>query len=146
MSGAIFLLIVLVAAILLLMMVTAKTKPKTGGRARKSANRVGGIDREFVARRWAEIESKAAGGGLASAVSDADKLLDYALKQSGARGETMGERLKNSGSRFSNIDAIWNAHKLRNSLAHEADFDLVPSMAKEAIGNFKHGLKDLGAL
>jgi hypothetical protein len=86
------------------------------------------------------------GSQLRDAVSEADKLLDYALKHSGVRGETMGERLKNSRSRFSSIDTIWTAHKLRNALAHEADFDLVPNQAREAITDFKRGLQDLGAL
>jgi hypothetical protein len=140
-----FLLLVLAAGVLMLAFVgRAPSRRRHSGR--RDNNRVGGIDREFVARRWAEIQSKASGGALASAVGDADKLLDYALKQSGVRGETMGERLKNSGSRFSNRNGIWSAHKLRNALAHEADFDLVPSMAHEAIANFERGLRDLGAI
>ncbi len=145
MTGLILLIVVLAAALLLFAVVSGAGAQKPR-RNRRSANRVGGVDREFVARRWAEIESKAGGGALASAVSEADKLLDYALKQSGVRGETMGERLKNSGSRFSNMNAIWSAHKLRNTLAHEAEFDLVPSVAREAIASFRQGLQDLGAL
>ncbi len=83
---------------------------------------------------------------MRDAVSEADKLLDYALKNTGARGDTMGERLKHSTQRFSDSNAIWNAHKLRNALAHEADFDLVPSQAREAVESFRRGLQDVGAL
>jgi hypothetical protein len=144
MSGLMFLIIILAVGLLVLMVVSqsSKTKPK------KSARLSHSIDREFVARKWEIIESlsKNGGSGLRDSVSEADKLLDYALKHSGAYGETMGERLKSSGQRFSDLDGIWSAHKLRNALAHESEFDLVPSQAREAIAHFRQGLKDVGAL
>ena len=136
----IIILIIALVLGLLLLAVIGKSGPKTTGK-----NRTKSIDREFVALRWSEIEGMT-GGSLRSAVSEADKLLDYALRHSGATGATMGERLKSSGSRFSDIDAIWSAHKVRNALAHEAEFDLVPAQAKEAVASFKQGLRDLGAL
>lgn len=143
MSAVMLILIVALVAGLLLLATVGKQAPTTRRRGP-----VGSVDREFVARKWAAVQSMAAanGGGLRDAVSEADKLLDYALKRSGVRGETMGERLKNSGSRFSDINAIWRAHKLRNALAHEADFDLVASQAREAVADFERGLRDLGAL
>ena len=135
-------LIIALAVGLLLLVVIGQSVPKKSARRGSRT----GVDREFVARKWSEIEGMTSGGSLRTAVSEADKLLDYALKQSGARGETMGERLKSSGRRFSNINAIWSAHKVRNALAHEADFDLVPAQAREAVAAFKRGLQDLGAL
>jgi hypothetical protein len=42
--------------------------------------------------------------------------------------------------------AVWRAHKLRNTLAHELNFDLVPSQAHEALADFERGLRELGAL
>lgn len=144
-----FLIAILAVALLLLAIVSAgtrsKRKPARRGGARNSGPR---LSADQIAERWATIEAMAAGGGngLRTAVSEADKLLDLALRQSGARGDTMGERLKSSGKRFSNLNAIWRAHKLRNALAHEVGFDLVPSQAKEALADFKQGLRDLGAL
>ncbi len=151
MSGLIILVLILAVGLLVLAIVggAASGKPhqRKGGRRSSGNNRVGAVNREFVAQKWATIEAMTNGGGsLRDAVSEGDKLLDYVLKQSGARGETMGERLKSSGGRFSNSNNIWTAHKLRNALAHEAGFDLVPSQAKEAIGYFRQGLQDLGAL
>ncbi|HSH31135.1 MAG TPA: hypothetical protein VK963_00520, partial [Candidatus Saccharimonadales bacterium] len=101
-----------------------------------------------VATRWATITATAdsGGAGLRNAVSEADKLLDYVMRESGAPGQTMGDRLKAWGSRFSDIDAVWRAHKLRNSLAHDVGFDLVASQAREALRDFERGLRDLGAL
>lgn len=50
-----------------------------------------------------------------------DKLMDFYLKNSGLKGETMGERLKNARKLFSRNDynEIWEAHKMRNKLVHE---------------------------
>jgi len=145
----IWILIVALAVGLLLLAVMSQPKPRKKGRAASGrANRVGSLDREFVAGKWTTIQamSQGNGGSLRDAVSEADKLLDYALKHNGVHGETMGERLKNSRGRFSNLDSIWSAHKVRNSLAHDAEFDLVPTQAREAIANFERGLRDLGAL
>lgn len=145
----IWVLIIALAVGLLLLAVMGQPKSRKKGRSASArANRVGSLDREFVATKWATIQamSQGNGGSLRDAVSEADKLLDYALKNNGVRGETMGERLKNSHGRFTNLDAIWSAHKVRNSLAHEAEFDLVPAQAHEAITNFERGLRDLGAL
>jgi hypothetical protein len=143
-----FLLAILAVGLLILAVVMQSSQPTKSKRRKSSAARTGTLDREFVSRKWADIQIMIAGrgGSLRDAVSEADKLVDYALKQSGVPGDTMGERLKNSRGRFSNIDDIWSAHKLRNALAHEADFDLVPDQARQAVTQFERGLKDLGAL
>jgi hypothetical protein len=122
---------------------THSQKPRRHG-----SSRVGGVDRAMVANRWATITASAdsGGAGLRNAVSEADKLVDYVLRQSGVPGETMADRLRAGGRRFNDVDSIWRAHKLRNSLAHEVGFDLVPSQAREALRDFERGLKDLGAL
>lgn len=136
-------ILIIGAGLLLLTLMSKSAKTPV-----KRSNRVGSIDYELVSQRWATIEQMAGGGGngLRNAVSEADKLLDYAMKQSGVSGETMAERLKRSESRLSNKQAVWNAHKLRNHLAHEVSFDLVPSQAREAIQALGQALRDLGAL
>lgn len=117
------------------------------GSGSKSARR-GFVDKAMVAERWQAIQTMAntGGAGMKQAISEADKLLDYVLKQSGARGQTMADRLRNYEKKFTNINAIWHAHKLRNTLAHEINFDLVTGHAQEALHDFERGLKDLGAL
>lgn len=143
-----FLFAILAVGLLILAVVMQSPSAVKGKRRKSGSVRTGTLDREFVARKWADIQVMAAGrgGSLRDAVGEADKLVDYALKQSGVSGDTMGERLKNSRGRFSNIDDIWSAHKLRNALAHEADFDLVPDQARQAVAKFERGLKDLGVL
>jgi hypothetical protein len=109
------------------------------------------LDRGQLVGRWANIETMAKGNGndLRNAVSEADKLLDHYLLQTGLARNNMGERLKAARPRFSSYeiyDAVWKAHKLRNALAHEVGFDLVASQARQAVSDFGRGLKDLGAI
>lgn len=81
-----------------------------------------------------------------AAVIEADKLLDRALMELGVPGKTMGERLKASGNRFSQLNSVWYAHKQRNQIAHEQDFSLDYNQAKHALSTFRQALKDLGAI
>ena len=76
----------------------------------------------------------------------ADKLLDLALHEAGIPGKTMGDRLKRSGSRFSDINAVWRAHKLRNAIAHEDGLEITYRQASNALAIYKQALKDLGAI
>lgn len=76
-------------------------------------------------------------------IMDADKLLDYALAKKGFSG-TMGEKLKKAGPRFSNLNGVWQAHKLRNQIAHELG-EINFNEARLALKFFKQGLNDLGA-
>ena len=79
-------------------------------------------------------------------VVEADKLLDKALCEMGVQGKTMGDRLKRSGSKFTQLNSVWYAHKLRNQIAHEAGFKLEYTQAKHALATYKQALKDLGAI
>lgn len=85
-------------------------------------------------------------GGRALAVIEADKLLDKALKERGLRGGTMGERLVSAGPLFSDKDAVWGVHKLRNKLVHEVGVEVSKVQAKRALAIFARALKDVGAL
>ena len=80
-------------------------------------------------------------------VVEGDKLLDKALLEMGLSGRTMGERLKKCGKeKFSQTNAVWNAHKLRNQIAHEPGFKLEYHQAKHALAIYKQALRDLGAI
>jgi hypothetical protein len=79
-------------------------------------------------------------------IIEADKLLDKALMEMGVPGKTMGDRLKRSGDKFTNINAVWRAHKLRNAIAHETDLEIGYKQALNAIAIYKQALKDLGAI
>lgn len=106
----------------------------------------GGLNTELVQSKWRDITAMQAGGasGLKSALVEADKLLDYVMIQKGFSGETMGDRLKSGGTAFSNLNAIWGAHKLRNQMAHDIEHDMVPEQFKQAIAILGQGIRDLG--
>lgn len=81
-----------------------------------------------------------------NSVIDGDKLLDKAMVEMGIPGKTMGDRLKHAKDKFSDINAVWRAHKLRNALAHEDDLEITHRQALAALAIYKQALKDLGAI
>lgn len=85
-------------------------------------------------------------GSYSLSVLNADKLVDQALRECGLPGETMGEKLKNSPKKFSDINSLWVAHKLRNRIAHETNVVVGYDEARYALASFKKALKDLGAI
>jgi hypothetical protein len=75
-------------------------------------------------------------------VMEGDKVLDHAMQLSGFQG-SMADKLRKAGPRFSNVQALWDAHKLRNSIAHEVSFPLSQKEASRAMTAFEKGLRDL---
>lgn len=81
------------------------------------------------------------------AVIEADKLVDDVLKTAGYPGETMGERLTMiKPDQLVNIQHLWDAHKLRNLLVHDANYQLTHKQAIWCIDAFESVLHELGAL
>lgn len=116
---------------------------------RFSTHRAHTFDTEEYQTRWLKIKNsvnKDNPYSLNHAVVEADKLLDKAMHEMGISGNTMGERLKHAGNKFSSLNAIWNAHKLRNAIAHEPDFQLEYRQTLHALNVFSQALKDLGAI
>jgi len=82
----------------------------------------------------------------AMTILEADKLLDRALHEMGTQGKTMGDRLKKSSNRFTELNSVWRAHKFRNAIAHDTDFEVTYNQAKNILAVYKQALKDLGAI
>lgn len=104
---------------------------------------------DYYQTRFLTIENKLDANNSATfmtTIIEADKLLDKALVEMGAPGKTMGDRLKKYGSRFSNLNSVWRAHKLRNVIAHESDAQISYKQAQNALAIYKQALKDLGAI
>lgn len=141
----IFLAIVLIAGLLMYAVVVGSVGSKTRGK--KGGSR-GAARKVNVKDKWALVKVMSGSGpaGLKNAIVEADKLFDYVMKQQGYPGDTMADRLRHAQRELSDRNAVWQAHRLRNALAHEVGFDLVPTQAKGAILDFEQGLKDLGAL
>jgi hypothetical protein len=106
------------------------------------------VTKNNIAAEWRNIEILVSGGQpsqLRQALIQADKSLDNALRDL-VKGETMGERLKNSSSLFdrSLYDKIWKAHKMRNALVHESGYEPPHQMLKNNVETFKNALSKLG--
>ena len=81
------------------------------------------------------------------AVIEADSLVDNVLRASGYPGDTMGDRLKNiDKSQVVTLDELWEAHKIRNRLAHDLNYFLRYGEAKRAVQLYEKTLKELNAL
>lgn len=137
-DGTMIGLIVAVVVIVIILLAIMKLMPHTST-----------IDKEKYQSKWLEIEHSldiANKDSRYMAILKADKLLDQALKDTGSRGQTMGERMKDRQGAWSNANAVWAAHKIRNQIAHDDNVQLSETITKRALASFKRALKDLGAI
>lgn len=80
------------------------------------------------------------------AIIEADTILDYMMQSLGYQGKNLGERLKQvDRSNFSTIDSAWEAHKVRNRIAHEGiSFKLTKEQARRVIGQYESVFREFG--
>ena len=73
------------------------------------------------------------------AILEADIILDELLDATGYRGETVSDKLKRvEPSDFQTLDQAWEAHKVRNMIAHEgSDFVISEREARRIIGLYQ---------
>jgi len=69
------------------------------------------------------------------AIIEADAILDDMVKKIGYSGDNLGERLKSvEVSDFTSIQSAWEAHKVRNQIAHEGvGFELTHREARRVV-------------
>jgi len=79
------------------------------------------------------------------AIIEADNILDNILKEIGYEGETLADRLKVAGDSDS-VQQAWEAHKVRNAIAHEGGMELTQREAKRVIGLYESVFKRFGYL
>jgi len=109
-------------------------------------------DLQDVKRKWAEIEQLLKLGrpsNFKTAILEADKLLDHVFKLYGYRGKTMGDRMKSiPRDRFDRdfFDDMWQAHKIRNEMVHNMNYEVQHFEAGGVINKFRRVLRELGAL
>lgn len=81
---------------------------------------------------------------LQLALIEADNLFDDLLKQMQLPGESMADRLKYvNSSQVSNIDEIWQAHKLRNQIVHNHEYSAARNEIEFSIKAYEKALKEL---
>ena len=100
-----------------------------------------------MAKKWDTILKQIQSGdenAYKFGVIEADKTFDDMLKKIGYEGKDMGERMKNiQPGQMSNIDELWQAHKMRNNIVHDPDFHLTRAQAEKVVKTFEKALKEL---
>ncbi len=107
------------------------------------------FDKQAYQTRWLKIENgfdKDDRRSYNFSVLEADKLLDKAFNEMGIPGKSMGEKLKKLGERMPELNKVWQAHKLRNQIVHESDFEVSYEQARQALAIFRQALKNIGAI
>lgn len=82
------------------------------------------------------------------AIIEADVMLEELLRALGYTGDSVGEMLKSADkNEFSSLDEAWEAHKIRNSVAHSgASFQLNEREAKRIISLFEKVFTEFGEI
>ena len=97
--------------------------------------------------KWARVlnhlESQNEGEWRLSII-EADIMLDELLSVMGLQGETIGDKLKSvEKSDFNTLDLAWEAHKIRNKIAHDgADFGLTQREARRVVSLYEAVFKE----
>jgi hypothetical protein len=79
-------------------------------------------------------------------ILEADVLLEHALEAKGYNATSLGDKLKSvDAGQFKTIQAAWEAHKIRNSIAHQgADFMISQREAKRVIDLYQQVFMEFG--
>lgn len=81
------------------------------------------------------------------AVIEADNILEDILGQMGFPGDTLGEKMKQiNKNQLASINELWEAHKLRNTIVHDPDYQVRYNDARTAVGQYEKALRELGVL
>ncbi len=81
-----------------------------------------------------------------TAILEADKLLDTALKKRKYKGKRMGERMVSAQRDITNNDQLWFAHNLAKKIIADPAIKLKETDVKVALVGFRQALRDIGAL
>ncbi len=97
--------------------------------------------------RWERVETLVSSenpGDWRVAIIEADIMLDELITSMGYDGDTLGDKLKRiEKSDFTTLDAAWEAHKVRNRIAHSgSDFILTSREAKRVIALYRQALEE----
>lgn len=103
-----------------------------------------------IIKEWNKIEHRLEAGLETEsklAVIEADSMLNDVLEKMGFAGETLEERLKNlTSNSLSNIEQVWEAHKIRNNIVHDPNYQLSLDESRRVISIYKQTLISLQAL
>lgn len=109
------------------------------------------LDKVANLKKWMEINKLLRTNDeihAKQAIIDADKFFDDIMKQLGVKGEGFADRLRSLENKMDRkkYQQVWEAHKIRNQISHEMNYQLSNSEAKKALDDFRAGLHNLGAI
>lgn len=97
-------------------------------------------------KRWEEIKKLLKSGNESLykvAVIEGDNMIDEYVRKMGYGGNTAGERLENIlPGQIENVEELKEAHKIRNRVIHEEDFQLTKTQAEEVLGKYERFLHE----
>jgi hypothetical protein len=81
-----------------------------------------------------------------AAIVEADIMLFEMLAALGVPGDTIGDQLKSiNRTSFNTIDLAWDAHKIRNEIAHAGSaYVLTEREARRAIDFYRQAFEEFG--
>lgn len=99
---------------------------------------------------WNKIKQRLENGSETEyklAIIEADNMLDSTLKRMGYSGATLEDSLaKLTSATLPNIEEIYQAHQMRNSIVRNPNFVLILDEAKKTIGIYEMAFRDLQIL
>lgn len=100
------------------------------------------VDRHSADKRWQMVQSRLhsfSEGDWRLSVLEADIILSDMLSKMGLPGDGVAEKLKAADKNsFHSLDDAWEAHKMRNRIAHEGgSFHLSHESAEHTINQYK---------
>lgn len=96
------------------------------------------LSERYAAQNWQSMNDN-------EAVRVLDSLLEYGLKQRYNQDLGLGDLLKRYGKQLfkPDLDALWNAHKLRNKIIHEIDYQPQPAEISRAKQVLRRAIEQL---
>lgn len=106
-------------------------------RGLKKSRKISTDDRVYIINKRNEIEKLLQSESpieLKHAVMEADKLVDYKLKLLKYSGDSFADRLRDAEKTISKevYNSLWQGHKVRNQIAHEAELRIENRELREA--------------
>lgn len=98
-------------------------------------------------RRWVEITNHIGSDSPSDwrlAILECDIILDEMLTKMSYHGETLSDKLKTvEKSDFLSIDKAWEAHRVRNAVAHEgSNFKITDREARRVVGLYEEVFRE----
>lgn len=108
---------------------------------------IGAPDLRKIIKRWNRIKKRKETGAeyeYKLALMEAEELFNDVLKDKGFEGKNFEERVQNVEEiQLPNIEEILEAHRIRNSVAHDPNYKLSVEEANKVLGIYERGIKSI---